>query len=263
MRKLTRNSQPATRKYMIELVEINKSFGQQKVLNGLNLDIEDGQTTVIIGGSGGGKSVLLKHIIGLLRPDSGQVIVDGVDVTSLDDRDLNEVRKKFGMLFQEAALFDSMNVMENVAFPLREHTRKKDNEIKEIVRGRLKAVGLTGVEAKMPSELSGGMRKRVGLARAIAMHPQIVLFDEPTTGLDPVMTEAINELIVETQERFDLTCVVISHDVQSIFKVGHKIAMLYEGKIIKYGTPDEIKMSSNPVLRQFLSGSLEGPISVI
>jgi len=218
---------------MIKLVDIHKSFGRQKVLNGLNLDIVDGKTTVIIGGSGGGKSVLLKHIIGLLRPDSGQVIVDGVDVTSLDDRDLNEVRKKFGMLFQEAALFDSMNVMENVAFPLREHTRKKDNEIKEIVRGRLKAVGLTGVEAKMPSELSGGMRKRVGLARAIAMHPQIVLFDEPTTGLDPVMTEAINELIVETQERFDLTCVVISHDVQSIFKVGHKIAMLYEGKIIK------------------------------
>ncbi|MBW2600174.1 MAG: ABC transporter ATP-binding protein [Deltaproteobacteria bacterium] len=248
---------------MIKLVDIHKSFGRQKVLDGLTLDIEDGKTTVIIGGSGGGKSVLLKHIIGLLKPDSGQVFVDGVDVASLNDRDLNEIRKKFGMLFQEAALFDSMNVMENVAFPLKEHTGKKEKEIREIVKERLRAVGLTGVEDKMPSELSGGMRKRVGLARAIAMHPQIVLFDEPTTGLDPVMTEAINELIVKTQRRFDLTCVVISHDVQSIFTVGHKIAMLYEGKIIEYGTPEEIKMSSNPVLRQFLSGSLEGPISVI
>ncbi|MCK4534129.1 MAG: ABC transporter ATP-binding protein [Syntrophobacterales bacterium] len=248
---------------MIKLVDIHKSFGRQRVLDGVNLEIEDGKTTVIIGGSGGGKSVLLKHIIGLLKPDSGQVFVDGVDVASLNDRDLNEIRKKFGMLFQEAALFDSMNVMENVAFPLKEHTRKKEKEIREIVKERLKAVGLTGVEDKMPSELSGGMRKRVGLARAIAMHPQIVLFDEPTTGLDPVMTEAINELIVETQTKFDLTCVVISHDVQSIFTVGHKIAMLYEGKIIEYGTPEEIKMSSNPVLRQFLAGSLEGPISVI
>ena len=248
---------------MIKLVDIHKSFGRQKVLDGVNLEIEDGKTTVIIGGSGGGKSVLLKHIIGLLKPDSGQVIVDGVDVASLNDRDLNEIRKKFGMLFQEAALFDSMNVMENVAFPLKEHTRKKEKEIREIVKERLKAVGLTGVEDKMPSELSGGMRKRVGLARAIAMHPQIVLFDEPTTGLDPVMTEAINELIVGTQRRFDLTCVVISHDVQSIFTVGHKIAMLYKGKIVEYGTPEEIKSSSDPVLRQFLSGSLEGPISVI
>ena len=248
---------------MIKLVDIHKSFGRQKVLDGLTLDIEDGKTTVIIGGSGGGKSVLLKHIIGLLKPDSGQVIVDDVDIASLNDRDLNEVRKKFGMLFQEAALFDSMNVMENVAFPLREHTRKKEKEIREIVKERLRAVGLTGIEDKMPSELSGGMRKRVGLARAIALHPQIVLFDEPTTGLDPVMTEAINELIVETQKKFNLTCVVISHDVQSIFTVGHKIAMLYEGRIIEYGTPDKIKMSSNPVLRQFLSGSLEGPISVM
>ncbi len=248
---------------MIKLVEIHKSFGRQKVLDGLNLDIEDGKTTVIIGGSGGGKSVLLKHIIGLLKPDSGKVIVDGVDIASLNDRDLNEIRKKFGMLFQEAALFDSMNVMENVAFPLREHTRKKESEIREIVAQRLKAVGLPGVESKMPSELSGGMRKRVGLARAIALHPQIVLFDEPTTGLDPVMTEAINELIVETQRNFNLTCVVISHDVQSIFTVGHKIAMLYKGKIIEYGTSEEIRESSNPVLRQFLSGSLEGPISVI
>ncbi|HEU20326.1 MAG TPA: ABC transporter ATP-binding protein [Deltaproteobacteria bacterium] len=248
---------------MIELIDIHKSFGSQKVLDGLNLTIEDGRTTVIIGKSGGGKSVLLKHMIGLLRPDSGRVIVDGVDITRLGDKELNEVRKKFGMLFQEAALFDSMNVEENVAFPLREHTKKKDSEIREIVRERLSAVGLPGVEKKMPSELSGGMRKRVGLARALAMQPRIILFDEPTTGLDPVMTEAINELIIRTQKNFDVTCVVISHDVGSIFKIGHTIAMLYEGKIVEYGAPEEIRKSENPVMHQFLAGSLEGPISIM
>ena len=248
---------------MIELIDIHKSFGSQKVLDGLNLTIEDGRTTVIIGKSGGGKSVLLKHMIGLLKPDSGRVIVDGVDITRLGDKELNEVRKKFGMLFQEAALFDSMNVEENVAFPLREHTKKKDSEIREIVRERLSAVGLPGVEKKMPSELSGGMRKRVGLARALAMQPRIILFDEPTTGLDPVMTEAINELIIRTQKNFDVTCVVISHDVGSIFKIGHTIAMLYEGKIVEYGAPEEIRKSENPVMHQFLAGSLEGPISIM
>ncbi len=248
---------------MIRLIDVHKSFGKQKVLDGLNLEIEDGKTTVIIGKSGGGKSVLLKHIIGLLKPDSGKVLIDDVDIAKLNDKELNEVRKKFGMLFQDAALFDSMNVGENVAFPLREHTKKKEDEIEEIVRERLKAVGLSGVENKMPSELSGGMRKRVGLARAVAMLPQIVLFDEPTTGLDPIMTEAINELIINTQKNFNLTCIVISHDIQSIFEVGHKIAMLYDGKIVEYGTPEEIRKSYNPVLTQFLSGSLEGPIAVM
>jgi phospholipid/cholesterol/gamma-HCH transport system ATP-binding protein len=248
---------------MIKLIDVHKSFGLQKVLDGVNIEIEAGKTTVIIGRSGGGKSVLLKHIIGLLKPDSGQILVDGEDISGMNDRDLNEVRKKFGMLFQEAALFDSMNVGENVAFPLREHTRKGDKEIREIVREKLEAVGLAGVEGKMPAELSGGMRKRVGLARAIAMQPDIVLFDEPTTGLDPIITEAVNELIMNTQKKFDLTCVVISHDVHSIFKVGHKIAMLYEGRIVEYGTSDEIGASKNPVLKQFLSGDLKGPISVI
>lgn len=248
---------------MIKLVDIHKSFGKQKVLDGLNLDIEDGKTTVIIGRSGGGKSVLLKHIIGLLCPDSGQVLIDGMDLTQLDEKGLNEARKRFGMLFQEAALFDSMTVGDNVAFPLREHTRMTEKEIRETVSERLASVGLTGVEGKMPSELSGGMRKRVGLARAIAMRPEIVLFDEPTTGLDPVMTEAINRLIIDTQKNFNLTCVVISHDIQSIFEIGHKIAMLYEGKIIEYGTPDVLKASQNPVIVQFLSGSIEGPIKVL
>lgn len=248
---------------MIQLLDVHKSFGKQKVLDGLNLEIDDGVTTVIIGRSGGGKSVLLKHIIGLMKPDRGRVLVDGVDIGKLNDRELNEIRKKFGMLFQEAALFDSMNVGENVAFPLREHTKMKEAEIREIVAERLRAVGLAGVEMKMPSELSGGMRKRVGLARAVAMRPGIVLFDEPTTGLDPVMTEAINQLIMNTQRQYELTCVVISHDLQSIFKIGHKIAMLYEGKIIAYGSPGDIQASENPVIRQFLAGSVEGPIQVV
>ena len=248
---------------MIKLVDLHKSFRTQKVLDGLDLEIEAGKTTVIIGRSGGGKSVLLKHIIGLLRPDSGEVLIDGTDITRLGDRGLNEIRKKFGMLFQEAALFDSMTVGENVAFPLREHTRMKEEEIRRTVADRLHAVGLTGVEEKMPSELSGGMRKRVGLARAIAMRPQIVLFDEPTTGLDPVMTEAINRLIIDTQKNFNLTCVVISHDIQSIFTIGHRIAMLYEGKIIAYGTPEELQVSRNPVIVQFLAGSIDGPIRIM
>ena len=248
---------------MIKLVDLHKSFGGQKVLDGLDIEIEGGKTTVIIGRSGGGKSVLLKHMIGLLQPDSGQVLIDGVDITKLGDHELNETRKKFGMLFQEAALFDSMTVGENVAFPLREHTSMTEKEIRETVADRLRSVGLTGVETKIPAELSGGMRKRVGLARAIAMRPRIVLFDEPTTGLDPVMTEAINRLIVETQKNFNLTCVVISHDIRSIFEIGHRIAMLYEGKIIENGTPEEVRASRNPVTVQFLAGSIEGPIRIV
>ncbi|MFA4915925.1 MAG: ABC transporter ATP-binding protein [Syntrophales bacterium] len=248
---------------MIKIVDLHKSFGKQTVLDGLNLDIEDRKTTVVIGKSGGGKSVLLKHIIGLLKPDQGHVMIDDINITNLNEKDLNETRKKFGVLFQESALFDSMTVGENVAFPLREHTKMKEEEIGQTVADRLKAVGLTGVENKMPSELSGGMKKRVGLARALAMHPRIVLFDEPTTGLDPIMTEAINQLITDTQEKFGLTCVVISHDIQSVLKIGHMIAMLYEGKIVEYGTPEKIKASKNPVVEQFLSGKIEGPIKII
>jgi phospholipid/cholesterol/gamma-HCH transport system ATP-binding protein len=248
---------------MIKLVNLHKMFGKQKVLDGIDLDIEAGKTTVIIGRSGGGKSVLLKHIIGLLRPDSGQILIDGIDISQMGDRELNEVRKKFGMLFQEAALFDSLTVGENVAFPLREHTKMKEKEIRDTVADRLRSVGLTGVENKMPSQLSGGMRKRVGLARAIALHPQIVLFDEPTTGLDPVMTEAINQLIIDTQKKFKLTCVVISHDIRSIFEIGDRIAMLYEGKIIENGTAETLQQSKNPVIVQFLAGSIDGPIQIM
>ncbi len=248
---------------MIQLIDVRKRFGKQEVLKGVNLELEDGKTTVIIGRSGGGKSVLLKHMIGLIKPDSGQVLIDGVDITTLNERELNEIRKKFGMLFQEGALFDSMSVGENVAFPLREHTKLSDSEVRDKVADRLRAVGLTGIENKMPSEISGGMRKRVGLARAIALHPQFVLFDEPTTGLDPVMTEAINQLILEIRNRFHLTCIVISHDLDSTFKISDKIAMLYEGEIIEYGTPEDIKASQNPITIQFLAGSIEGPIKIL
>lgn len=248
---------------MIQLIDIHKSFGHQHVLRGVNLEIESGKITVIIGRSGGGKSVLLKHIIGLLKPDSGQVIVDGENIAVMNDKKLNTVREKFGMLFQEAALFDSMNVEENIAFPLKEHTKMKRAEIREIVKDRLQAVGLPGVEKKMPSELSGGMRKRVGLARAIAHQPQIVLFDEPTTGLDPIMTEAINNLIIDTQKKFHLTCVVISHDIQSTFFMADKIAMLYDGRIVEEGLPDVVRRSENAVVQQFLSGSLDGPINIL
>jgi phospholipid/cholesterol/gamma-HCH transport system ATP-binding protein len=248
---------------MINLVDIYKSFGTQVVLEGLNLSIETGKVTVIIGRSGGGKSVLLKHMIGLMRPDSGKVEVDGQDITTFNDRQLNEIRKRFGMLFQEAALFDSMTVGQNVAFPLVEHTKLGKTKIREIVRDKLAHVGLKGVEDKMPSELSGGMRKRVGLARAIALEPEIILFDEPTTGLDPITADTIDQLIKDIQSRLNVTCVVISHDIPGTFKIAHQIAMLLDGKIIEYGAPEEIKESSNPAVMQFIEGKQEGPIHVL
>ncbi|NQT10511.1 MAG: ABC transporter ATP-binding protein [Desulfobacteraceae bacterium] len=242
---------------MIELIKICKSFKGQKVLDNLDLKIEPEKITVIIGGSGGGKSVLLKHIIGLIKPDSGQVLVNGTDTAKLNDKELNEVRKMFGMLFQDAALFDSMTVGENVAFPLKEHTKLSKKEIDEIVEEKLLQVDLKNVTHKMPSELSGGMRKRVGLARAIALNPKIVLFDEPTTGLDPIMCEGIDNLVINTQRHTKATFVVISHDIRSTFKIAHKVAMLYEGKIIKIGTPEEIRLSDNPVVKRFISRETE------
>ena len=238
---------------MIRLVNVEKSFGEQKVLDKLNLTIDEGKTTVIIGRSGEGKSVLLKHIIGLLRPDEGEIWVNNKEITHLNVRELNEVRKQFGMLFQEAALFDSMNVRDNVSFPLREHTRKNDKEIASLVLNLLKEVGLEGVEEKMPSQLSGGMKKRVGLARALALNPQIVLFDEPTTGLDPIMTEAIADLILETQKNFGITAVVISHDIPLTFKIADEIAMLHKGKIVEKAPPGEFSDSDIPIIRKFLN----------
>lgn len=243
---------------MIKLVKVCKSFKSQKVLDNLDFEIEPEKITVIIGRSGGGKSVLLKHMIGLIRPDSGQVFVDGIDIAKLNDKQLNEARKKFGMLFQDAALFDSMTVGENVAFPLIEHTRLTKKNIDKIINEKLLQVGLKDITHKMPSELSGGMRKRVGLARAIALDPKIILFDEPTTGLDPIMCESVDNLIVETQHHTKATFVVISHDIKSTFKIAHRVAMLYNGKIRAEGTPEEIRSSSDPVVMQFVKGSAGG-----
>lgn len=249
--------------HIIELKDVHKSFGSQQVLRGVDLAVPRGKTTVIIGRSGGGKSVILKHMIGLIKPERGQVLVDGTDITGLDDRRLNDLRKRFGMLFQDAALFDSMTAGENVAFPLQEHTKLKPEEIHKLVAEKLALVGLPGVEPKMPSQLSGGMRKRVGLARAIALDPEIILFDEPTTGLDPLMADAINRLISDTQRHLGITAVVISHDLQGAFQIAHHLAMLYDGRIIISGTPDEVRRSQDPVVRQFLEGRAEGPIKVI
>ncbi|MBF0223891.1 MAG: ABC transporter ATP-binding protein [Desulfobacterales bacterium] len=240
---------------MIKLNKITKFFGNQKVLNELDLEIESNKVTVIIGQSGGGKSVLLKHIIGLVKPDSGEIFIDNVDITKLNEKNLNEVRKKFGMLFQDAALFDSMTVGENIAFPLTEHTKLSKNEIEDIINQKLVQVGLTNVSHKMPSQLSGGMRKRVGLARALALEPEIILFDEPTTGLDPLMCNAIDNLIVQTQRLTGATCIVISHDIPSTFRMAHKIAMLYKGKIIEYGNPEEIRRAENSIIKEFILAS--------
>ena len=247
---------------MIRLVDIHKSFGENLVLRGVNLSIKKGESVVVIGGSGSGKSVLLKHIIGLLIPDKGKVFIDSTELSSLSEDGLNEIRKKFGMLFQSSALFDSMKVWENVGFGLKRHTGMSDRDIKEVAVEKLRMVGLVGVENVMPSELSGGMRKRVGLARAIAMEPEIILYDEPTTGLDPIMADAINELILEMRERLNITSVAITHDMTSAYKIADTIAMLYNGLIIASGSSDEIKGTSDPFVRQFIEGRAVGPITM-
>jgi len=248
---------------MIQLIDLHKSFGDNHVLRGVNLTIERGETMVIIGGSGSGKSVILKHIIGLMKPDRGRVIVAGKDLATLKERSVDELRKKFGMLFQYAALFDSLSVWENVGFALRQQTHLSDEEIRRMAAEKLAMVGLRGVEDRMPADLSGGMKKRVGLARAIAMEPEILLYDEPTTGLDPIMADAINELIVEMKRRLRVTGVAITHDMTSAYKIADRIAMLYQGKIQEIGTPDEIKYSDNPIVHQFVTGSSVGPIKTV
>jgi len=241
--------------YAIRIVDLHKSFGSQKVLDGIDLTIEKGKTTVIIGKSGGGKTVFLKHLIGLMKPDRGEIWVNGTEITHLKEQELNEVRKSFGMLFQEAALFDSMNVFDNVAFPLREHKKMSEKEIERIVEERLKQVGLLGFGDKMPSELSGGMKKRVGLARALVLDPEIILFDEPTSALDPIIALTINDLIRETQTYFKKTYVVISHDILGMFRIADKVAMLSNGKIIEYGTPYEIRRSEKESVVEFLKAT--------
>ena len=239
---------------MIEVRDLTKFFGPQKILDGVSLKIETGESVTIIGRSGGGKSVLLKHIVGLLCPDSGSVLIDGENIEGMNERQLLQVRSKFGMLFQSAALFDSMTVAENVGFAFRRNKGMSDSEIRTKVAEALEVVELAGIENKKPSELSGGMRKRVGLARAIVYQPQIVLYDEPTTGLDPVVSDSIDKLIMRVRDRFKVTSVVVTHDMRSARRVGQRILMLHNKKIYASGTPDEIFNSKDPIVRQFIDG---------
>lgn len=247
---------------MIEVRQVRKSFGHQLILDGVDLSIEAGESVVIIGSSGGGKSVLLKHMIGLLSPDSGRVLVDGQDITRLNERELMRVRRKFGMLFQSAALFDSMTVEENVSFVLRREHRLTPGEIEKRVAEVLEMVELSGTQAKKPAELSGGMRKRVGLARAIIYEPQILLYDEPTTGLDPVVSDSIDQLIIRVCDRLKVTSIVVTHDMRTTRRVGRRIFMLHQKKIYASGTSDEIFSSTDPVVSRFING-ISDPKSMI
>jgi phospholipid/cholesterol/gamma-HCH transport system ATP-binding protein len=227
----------------------------------MSIDVERGESLVIVGGSGSGKSVTLKHIIGLLRPDKGRVVIDGSDITVMNEVDLNQFRRRFGMAFQEGALFDSMSVFENIAFPLRRHTKMTEAQIRERVEECLEDVHLHGVEKKRPSELSGGMRRRVGFARAISLKPEILLFDEPTTGLDPVISDVVAELITEMDQKLGTTTVTITHDMKVAFKIADRVAMLFQGQIIEQGTPEEFQESKDPIVRQFIEGRAEGPLT--
>ncbi|MBI4353249.1 MAG: ABC transporter ATP-binding protein [Candidatus Omnitrophica bacterium] len=246
---------------MIEAKGVVKSFNGRMVLNHLELRVMRGETLVIIGRSGCGKSVLIKHFIGLLKPDEGEVLVEGTNVSQLSTKQLNQLRMRFGMLFQGSALFDSLTVGENVGFMLGEHTRLSDKAVRERVEEALELVGLKGIQDLKPSELSGGMKKRVALARAICMKPEILLYDEPTTGLDPIMADAINDLIIELHDKLRVTSVAVTHDMVSAYKIATRIAMMYQGKIVQMGVPEEIRNTQDPVVRQFITGSAAGPIT--
>ena len=230
-------------------------------MNGISVDIYEGETLVVMGGSGCGKSTFLRHLIGSIRPDSGEVWMFGQDIAKTSDEAMDEIRKKFGMLFQSGALFDSMTVAENIALPLREHSKLDENILSIVVKMKLELVGLRGFENLMPSQLSGGMKKRVGLARAIVMDPKIVFYDEPTAGLDPVLTGVIDKLTIDLTKKLQITSVVVTHDMNSVFRIADRIVMLHQGNILQIGTPDEIKHSKNPHVRQFITGEAEGPIS--
>jgi len=248
---------------MIAIRNLKKRLGGKQVLDGVDLEVRSGEAVVVMGPSGTGKSVLLKHILGLMMPDQGSIEVNGEEIVGRKERELNQIRKKFGMVFQGAALFDSMTVGENVALALREHTDLDEQAIERRVVERLEWVGLKQVEQMKPASLSGGMRKRVGLARAIAMDPEFILYDEPTTGLDPIMSDAIDRLMRDLQRRMNVTSIVVTHDLGSAFKVGDRIAMLLGGKIIFNGPPDEVRQTRHPVVRQFIEGSSEGPIQPV
>ncbi len=247
---------------MIRIENLHKRFGKLVVLDGLDLHVKQGESVVIIGQSGCGKSVLLKHVVALLRPDEGSITVDGQDLFSLRHRELMEYRKKVGVLFQFGALFDSMTVGENIGFCLRESMGRKEKDIVPVVTEKLSLVGLSGIESKMPSEISGGMKKRVALARAIATEPMILLYDEPTTGLDPISADMINELIVDVNKKLGVTSIAVTHDMASAYKIADRIVMLYDGKIVWDGTPDEIRKTDNAIVKQFITGSMTGPIQV-
>nr|WP_128800496.1 ABC transporter ATP-binding protein [Corallococcus coralloides] len=238
---------------MIDIVDLHKTFAGNKVLTGINLTVPAGSTCVILGGSGSGKTVLMKHMIGLLKPDSGQVIIDGQDIVPMSVEGLQQVRRSFGMVFQAAALFDSMTVFENVAFPLRQHTKLSEDEIRVQVRKRLDLMGLKReVEGRFPADLSGGMRKRVGLARAVVLDPKVVLYDEPTTGLDPITTDSVDDMILTAQKELGVTSVVISHDIASAFNVANQIAFLSKGVIVEHGPPEKLRESQHPAVQVFL-----------
>lgn len=245
---------------VIKAENIIKKFGQMTVLNGVNLEIYKAETFVIMGGSGCGKSTLLRHLIGALKPDSGKVYLLGKDLCALKEDEMDIVKKKIGMSFQSSALFDSMTVGENVALPLKEHAKLEKSVIDIVVKMKLELVGLRGFEDLMPSQISGGMRKRVGLARAIVMDPEIVFYDEPTAGLDPIVAGVIDKLILDLSKKLSITSVVVTHDMKSVFSIADRVAMLYEGSVLEVGPPEAIKKSKNPMVQQFISGSPDGPI---
>lgn len=242
---------------MIRVVGLRRSFGRQEVLRGLDVEVGTGEVLVVIGRSGGGKSVLLKHLIGLLRPDAGRIFVDDTDITRLGRSALDRIRERYGVVFQGGALFDSMSVYDNVAFPLREKTRLGGAEIRQRVEEKLAQVGLEGMGVKNPAEISGGMRKRVAIARALVTEPEVVFFDEPTTGLDPILVNTIHHLIVELHRKFRFTAVVVSHEIPEIFQIADCVAMLHDGVIVDSGTPEAIQASTNPIVQHFIRGDVE------
>ncbi|MBI3315553.1 MAG: ABC transporter ATP-binding protein [Candidatus Omnitrophica bacterium] len=248
---------------VIRVKDLVKNYGGRRILDGISLDIYEGETLVVMGGSGCGKSTFLRHLIGSLRPDSGEVWMFGKNIAEASEEAMEGIRKKFGMLFQSGALFDSMTVGENVALPLREHAKLDESIVRIIVKMKLELVGLRGFENLMPSQLSGGMKKRVGLARAIVMDPKIVFYDEPTAGLDPVMTGVVDKLTMDLTKKLQITSVVVTHDMNSVFRIADRIVMLHQGRIVEIGTPAQIRNSKNPLIQQFITGEAEGPISFV
>jgi phospholipid/cholesterol/gamma-HCH transport system ATP-binding protein len=248
------------REAVIKIDDLEKQFDGRKVLEGINLEVYKGETLVIVGGSGCGKSTLLRHIIGQLKPDAGKVYLFGHDITKSNEDEMDSIKKRFGMLFQSSALFDSLTVEDNIALPMREHTKLDEHIIKIMVKMKLNQVGLRGFGHLMPSQLSGGMKKRVGLARAIALDPEIIFYDEPSAGLDPVVTAVIDKLILDLSAALLITSVVVTHDMSSVFRIADRIVMLYKGKVLQIGTKEEIQNSKNEYIQQFINGTIEGPM---